>query len=147
MVSALSTYIFPNYDHLFRVAYVASLATKLSDTFSSELGKAYGRTTYLITTLKLVPKGTEGAVSLEGTLAGILGSIFISLFAFSLGVLSRPSEVVISLVAAFIATTIESYIGAAVQSKTSWLSNELVNLIMTVIGAVTAVALHVHFIK
>ncbi len=147
MVSALSTYIFPKYDHLFRVAYVASLATKLSDTFSSELGKAYGRTTYLITTLKLVPKGTEGAVSLEGTLAGILGSIFISLFAFSLGVLSRPSEVVISLVAAFIATTIESYIGAAVQSKTSWLNNELVNLIMTVIGAVTAVALHAHFIK
>lgn len=33
--------------------------------------KAYGKTTYLITTLQLVPRGTEGAVSLEGTLAGL----------------------------------------------------------------------------
>lgn len=33
--------------------------------------QAYGRTTYLITTLKTVPRGTEGAVSLEGTAAGI----------------------------------------------------------------------------
>ena len=33
--------------------------------------QAYGKTTYLITSLKLVPRGTEGAVSLEGTVAGL----------------------------------------------------------------------------
>ena len=33
--------------------------------------QAYGKTAYLITTLKVVPRGTEGAVSLEGTAAGI----------------------------------------------------------------------------
>lgn len=33
--------------------------------------QAYGKTTYLITNLKLVPRGTEGAVSLEGTMAGL----------------------------------------------------------------------------
>ena len=46
------------------VAYVASLATKLADTFASEIGKAYGKTTFLITTFKRVEPGTEGAVSL-----------------------------------------------------------------------------------
>jgi uncharacterized protein (TIGR00297 family) len=53
------------------MAFVASFASKLGDTTSSEVGKAYGRTTYLVTTLQRVPRGTEGAISAEGTLAGI----------------------------------------------------------------------------
>lgn len=56
---------------LWRMAFVASFASKLGDTTSSEVGKAYGRTTYLVTTLQRVPRGTEGAVSAEGTAAGI----------------------------------------------------------------------------
>lgn len=39
-----------------QIGYVASLATKLSDTFASEVGKAYGKRTFLITTLKPVPR-------------------------------------------------------------------------------------------
>lgn len=54
---------------------MASLASKLSDTVSSEVGKAYGRTTYLATSFKVVPRGTEGAVSLEGTLAGLAAAV------------------------------------------------------------------------
>ena len=46
-----------------RTGFVASFATKLSDTVASEIGKAYGRTTILITSLKPVPRGTDGAVS------------------------------------------------------------------------------------
>jgi uncharacterized membrane protein len=38
--------------------------------------QAYGRTTYLITSLERVPRGTEGAVSLEGTLAGLAAAAF-----------------------------------------------------------------------
>lgn len=53
-----------------QTAFVASFGSKLSDTVSSEVGKGYGKTTYLVTTLQRVPPGTEGAVSLEGTLAG-----------------------------------------------------------------------------
>ena len=37
-----------------QMGYVASMATKLSDTFASEIGKAYGMTCVLITTLKPV---------------------------------------------------------------------------------------------
>lgn len=36
------------------LGFAASLATKLSDTMASEIGKAYGKTTYLITTMKMV---------------------------------------------------------------------------------------------
>jgi uncharacterized membrane protein len=37
-----------------QVGYVASIATKLSDTFASEIGKAFGKRCFLITTLKPV---------------------------------------------------------------------------------------------
>ena len=53
---------FPEYHATLAVAFVASLASKLSDTTQSEIGKAYGKTTYLVTTLRPVPRGTEGAV-------------------------------------------------------------------------------------
>jgi uncharacterized protein (TIGR00297 family) len=124
------------------LAYVASIATKLSDTSASEVGKAYGRTTYLITTLQPVPRGTEGAVSLEGTIAGILGSLVLSILSWSLGLIS-PLEIGICLIAAFVATNIESLIGATLQEKIDWLSNELVNFINTAIGALVAIVLSI----
>lgn len=40
---------------------------------------------YLVTTLKVVPRGTEGAVSVEGTLAGLLASILLASVACLLG--------------------------------------------------------------
>lgn len=55
----------PSLQGVLAIAFVASLATKLSDTCASEIGKAYGKTTYLITTLQRVPRGTEGAVRLS----------------------------------------------------------------------------------
>ncbi len=120
------------------LGYVASIATKLADTSASEVGKAYGKTTYLITTLQSVPRGTEGAVSLEGSLAGIVGSLVLAVVANILGLISGVG-VVICLAAAFIATTIESLIGAAFQDKNAWLTNELVNFINTLIGAAVAI--------
>ncbi len=125
---------------LFTLAYVASMATKLSDTCASEVGKAYGKTTYLITTLRSVPKGTEGAVSLEGTIAGVVGSLLLAGIGYELGLISL-SGLGICAIAALVATTIESLIGATVQEKFDWLTNELVNVINTFIGAIFAVLL------
>ncbi len=123
---------------LLLLGYVASLATKLSDTTASEVGKAYGKSTFLITTLQPVARGTEGAISLEGTLAGIVGGLVISLVAYSLGLITL-SGVVICTIAAFVATNLESVIGATLQHQFDWLTNELVNVINTVIGAVVAI--------
>ena len=46
-----------------------------------QVGKAYGRTTYLSTTFQRVPRGTEGAVSVEGTLAGAAASALMAALA------------------------------------------------------------------
>lgn len=62
---------------------VSVLCTSLLCTHA--LLQAYGKTTYLITSLKLVPRGTEGAVSLEGTLAGLGAAAVYAAAAFGLG--------------------------------------------------------------
>ncbi|KAL3919255.1 MAG: hypothetical protein SGARI_007252 [Bacillariaceae sp.] len=127
---------------LFVLGYVASLATKLADTFASEIGKAYGKTTFLITTLERVEPGTEGAVSAEGTAASVVGGLLISLYGYAVGLISGPMAIAISTVAAFIATNIESLLGATLQGKKNleWITNEVINFLNTLIGAIIAIA-------
>ena len=126
---------------LFLLGYVASLSTKLADTFASEIGKAYGKTTFLITTLERVEPGTEGAVSAEGTAASVLGGLLLSLYGWRVGLISAPA-MVISVIAAFIATNIESILGATLQDKPNlkWITNEVINFLNTLIGAAIAMA-------
>ncbi|OYE06522.1 TIGR00297 family protein [Nostoc sp. 'Peltigera membranacea cyanobiont' 232] len=130
----------PNPQSLLLLGYVASFSTKLADTTASEVGKAYGKSTFLITTLKPVPRGTEGAVSLEGTLAGIVASIAIAFVGWGVGLIDLLG-VAWCILAAFIATNLESVIGATLQSKYTWLTNEVVNIFNTLIGAIAAVLL------
>jgi len=134
----------PPWVALFALGYVASFATKLADTTASEVGKAYGKRTFLITTLRPVPAGTEGAVSLEGTLAGVVGSAVIAVVGWATGLISLVG-VGLCLVAAFIATNLESVIGATLQEQVPWLTNELVNIVNTTIGAISAMLLALVF--
>jgi uncharacterized protein (TIGR00297 family) len=122
---------------LLLLGYVASFCTKLSDTCASEVGKAYGKRTFLITTLQPVPRGTEGAVSLEGTLAGMFASVVLAILGWSLGLIDLWG-ILWCVLAAFIATNLESVIGATLQSRWQWLTNELVNVLNTLIGSLTA---------
>lgn len=123
------------------LGYVASFSTKLSDTTASEVGKAYGKRTFLITTLQPVARGTEGAVSLEGTVAGIVASLGIAFFAWGIGSINWLG-IIWCAIAALIATTIESLIGATLQSKWKWLTNEVANGINTAIGSLVAILLN-----
>lgn len=136
-IASVPTMTFGISSSIYKMAYVASIATKLADTFASEIGKAYGKTTFLITTLERVEPGTEGAVSLEGTLAAVLGGTLISLYGYSVGLLSSVPDVIISVAASFLACNAESFIGATLQGKKGlkWMTNEVVNFINTLIGA------------
>jgi len=129
------------------LGYVASLSTKLADTFASEIGKAYGRTTFLVTTMKPVPRGTEGAVSLEGTLASVVGGFLLSAYAYGVvGLVPSVGGLAVSAFAAFVATMAESVIGATLQGRegwSRWMTNEVVNFLNTLIGAAVAMSLGV----
>jgi len=123
---------------MFKVGFAASFAAKLADTFGSEIGKRFGGKTYLITSLKKVERGTEGGISLEGTLASFLGAIFMSFVMFSLSIISNKYQFIIVSISGFLATISESIIGAKFQNKYK-LSNEMVNAIQTSIASVFAI--------
>jgi uncharacterized protein (TIGR00297 family) len=77
------------------VAFVAALTAGGSDTIASEIGKAWGRRTYLITSLRAVPPGTSGALSMEGTLAGLAGASALA----GLGILlNRPAWTIAAVI-------------------------------------------------
>ena len=123
---------------LFKVGFAASFAAKLADTFGSEIGKRFGKDTYLITSLKKVDRGTEGGISIEGTLASVLGSIFMAFIMLLLSIISTKYHFIVVVVSGFLATLSESIIGAKFQNKYK-LSNELVNAIQTSIASVFAI--------
>lgn len=131
-------------EHVWRLGFVASFCSKLSDTTASEIGKAYGKTTYMSTPpFKLVPRGTEGAVSAEGTVAGIVISALFALLAASIGQLGGFMEVGVCVLAAFVATSFESMLGAVVQGEKGfdWLTNDVVNGIQITLASIVAVVL------
>lgn len=123
-------------------AYLGAFATALSDTTGSEFGQLYGKTPFLITTFKRVPVGTDGAVSVEGTVAGIVASAILAAFGFwmmpqTFG-LGAFAAVVLG---AFIGTTAESYIGATIEGVKN-IDNEVVNFANTVIGGAATAGLY-----
>jgi len=130
----------PSLQGLLLLGYVASFCTKLADTTATEIGKAYGQRTFLITTLQPVPRGTEGAVSLEGTVAGVVASVAIALVGWSVGAIDLLG-VAYCVLAAFLATTAESVIGATIEGKLDWLTHDLVNIINTTLGAIAAMGM------
>ncbi len=127
-------------DHpiLFGLAFAGAFATAAADTASSEIGQVIGRRTFLLTTFRPVPRGTEGAVSLEGTLAGVFASLVIAALGASVGLYPWTGVLPIVL-AAFIGTTFESLVGAALE-KRQLLDNEALNFLNTLVGALVAAA-------
>tara|TARA_Y100001970_G_scaffold293002_1_gene437118 strand:+ start:9078 stop:9806 length:729 start_codon:yes stop_codon:yes gene_type:complete len=129
------------YDLIYlKIGFAASFSAKLADTFGSEIGKRFGRNTYLITSLKKVKKGTEGAISLEGTLASFFGSLIMSYVMLTLGFIASLGQLSIVIISGFIATIFESIVGAEFQGKYK-LSNELVNGIQTIFASLIAIVL------
>jgi len=124
---------------LFALAAAGAFATAASDTCASEIGQAYGRRTFLITTFRPAPPGTEGAVSLEGTAAGVAASLAVGALGAALGLYAWLGVALVAL-AALIATTLESVVGATLEAR-GLLDNEAVNFLASLAGALAAAGL------
>ena len=127
------------------IGFSASFAAKLADTFGSEIGKRWGRTTLLITTLRPVAPGTDGAISMEGTAASAVGSVLMTMALWGLSSTDLPlipnaAAAGVVMVVGLLATLAESVLGAVVQNRLGWLSNELINALQTLLAAVLAMA-------
>ena len=131
---------------ILKIAFAASFVAKLADTFGSEIGKRFGKNTFLITSFQKVKRGTEGGISLEGTFASLIGAMLMSYIMKILGFIISPEQFLIITIAGFTATIFESIIGAKYQ-KIYNLSNEFVNAIQTSLSSLIAVIILLFFAR
>jgi uncharacterized protein (TIGR00297 family) len=120
---------------------LAALAEAAADTLSSEIGQAVAGPAILVTTLRRVPPGTDGAVSVAGTLAGVLGAaaiIFAGLPLFSLSF--APFLFPAIFIAGTLGLFFDSLLGATLERR-GWVNNDLVNFLSTGFAAVVAAPL------
>ncbi|XP_074656233.1 transmembrane protein 19-like isoform X1 [Tubulanus polymorphus] len=110
------------------MAVVGALACSCGDTLASELGTVIFASwrPRLITTLRSVPKGTNGGVSLVGLISSCLGGFVVGV-AFYLMLLSQlPSDymdaspaqwpvIVVATIAGLLGSVIDSLLGATLQ--------------------------------
>ena len=116
-----------------QLALVAALVTAGSDTVASEVGKAYGRTTWILTSLRRVPPGTTGAISLEGTLAGVAAAALLAGIGAAMELIPMSTVLLVTIVAT-VASMIEGVIGATIEAR-GMLTNDAVNFVNSAIGA------------
>jgi len=119
------------------LTFVTALAAGGSDTIASEIGKAWGRRTYLVSTFRRVAPGTSGAVSLEGTIAGVAGACLLAAVAVLVGLI--PSSVLLAVVAgATVGSLAESVLGATLEPP-GILNNDMLNFLNTAVAAAAAI--------
>lgn len=115
---------------------LAALAEAACDTVSSETGKALALEARLVTSGKIVPAGTNGAVSLPGTMLGAIAAALVALEAVFLGLLD-PRRATIVAVAGVLGMLVDSLLGATLERR-GWLTNNTVNLVSTFAAALLA---------
>jgi uncharacterized protein (TIGR00297 family) len=119
-----------------RWAFVAALTAGGSDTVASEIGKAWGRTTWSIASLRRVAPGTSGAISGEGTAAGLGGAVLLAGCGIALGLVPVGALAPI-VIAATISSFLESGLGATLEAP-GILNNDMLNLLNTAVAALIA---------
>ena len=147
----------------FLVAAVCAIAAASGDTWSTEIGSLARGRARLITNMKLVDAGTSGGVTLLGTLAAPLGGAIVGLAGVARpDVLILPGWIALCAIAGLVGSIFDSLLGATMQgmwrcsrcartvethvhatcaapcsliSGLSWLDNDGVNGITTLVGA------------
>jgi uncharacterized protein (TIGR00297 family) len=121
---------------------IAALATAAADTTASEIGQLIGRRAFLPLTLKRVPVGTEGAISVEGTLAGLVAGFLVALAGAASveGLFGDVVEfswgmVLLLTLCAFAGSYLESVAGSWNRKRISPVPNGVLNFFNTAVGA------------
>jgi uncharacterized protein (TIGR00297 family) len=112
---------------------VAALAEAAADTVSSEIGQVLGGRPRMITTLRVVDSGTDGAVSLAGTLSGTIAAAVVA----GIGTLTLRGDARffgISIAGAVFGLLFDSLLGATLERR-GWLNNDAVNFLSTASAA------------
>ncbi|MCX8158512.1 MAG: DUF92 domain-containing protein [Candidatus Diapherotrites archaeon] len=129
----------------YKPAFFGAMAAALSDTMSSELGMMTKISPRLITNPKKIVKiGTDGGITLEGTLCGLIGAIIIASTYFFLIEKNIIAFVIITVAGVF-GSIIDSILGAELENR-KLIDNNSVNFLAVLSAAVFAQTMFNHFI-
>jgi uncharacterized protein (TIGR00297 family) len=129
---------------LFKVMCVAALVEATADTVSSEIGQAFGGFPVLITGLRRVEPGTDGAVTLLGSGAGIAAGALVAI-AGGWAMHLNAGAILASLGAGTGGLFFDSVLGATVERR-GWIGNDLVNFSSTLFAAALAAVVYRFFV-
>ncbi len=123
------------------VGFFGAISGALADTFSSEIGINSKGKPVMITTFEQVEKGTDGAVSLLGLGAGVVGAAIIAALYY---VLISPSKkmLLLFMLAGICGGIVDSVLGATLQRR-GLLGNNQVNFIASACAAGIAMLLSI----
>jgi uncharacterized protein (TIGR00297 family) len=138
-VCASVFFFLENSNLVWLLALAAALSEAAADTVSSELGQAIGAKPRLITTWNPVPQGTDGGVTVQGTIAGICAAAIVSLVCVSSKMISWK-WFGISVAAATAGMLVDSVLGALLEQRRV-LNNDGVNFLSTAVAAAVALVL------
>lgn len=120
--------------------FIGAIATATADTLASEIG-VLDQNPRLITTFQKVNPGTNGAVSVLGTAVGIAGAAVIGIAAYFLGIMPNAlSAIMVSIISGTVGCFMDSILGALFENQ-GWITNEHVNLLATIVGAIVGILL------
>ena len=132
----------PREPELFLFAFAGSIATAMSDTLSSEIGSVFERPR-LITTLEPVDPGTDGGVTWQGEVAGVIGATIVAAIAYGLFPAVGAPGAAIIVAAGIAGMTVDSLLGATLEGTV--LGNQGVNFLATLAGALVSALLVLSF--
>lgn len=146
LVLAILYGIYPQYSELIIFAYLGTVATATGDTLASEIGTTARSQPIMITTLKPAKAGIDGAVTILGEIAALLGAMVIGILPVIFGKVDSVLPVIlITTAGGFLGTNIDSLLGATLQNR-GLLSNSGVNFVATFAGALVSGILYIIFI-
>jgi uncharacterized protein (TIGR00297 family) len=139
-VAALGAVVFSaTGNRLWLVAALAALAEAATDTVASEIGQYRSPDARVITTWERVPPGTDGGITIPGSIAGLAAGLAITAVA-AVGGMIVQGQLWIPVAAGFAGMLIDSVLGATLQRR-GWINNEMVNFFATLAAAALAGAI------
>jgi len=130
---ALPAIWFPELANVLLIGTTAALAEAAADTVSGEIGQASARGAYMITDFRDVPIGTNGAISVEGTISGCVAACVVSWISASYGIIDWRWTFVVSF-AGIAGMFLDSVMGATWENAGK-LGNDSVNFVSNVFAA------------
>ena len=118
---------------LFLFAFAGAVAAAMSDTLSSEIGGVFDDPV-LVTTFERVEPGTDGAITWQGEVAGVVGAALIAAIAGLAFTVIGVTGAGLVLAGGVLGMTVDSLLGATIEGR--YVANEGVNLLATLAAAV-----------